>query len=108
MNKKILLTILLCVLALPCVTMAWVAPTSSPSSSLSISELVTDILDLMWVIVSAIAVIMFVVAGILFLTASGKPEQLTTARNALIWGVVGIVVAIVGFSIVTIIKGYFA
>lgn len=53
----------------------------------------------------AFAVIMFVVCGILFLTANGDAQKLTTAKNALLWGVVGVVIGIIAFSIVGIVGG---
>jgi FtsH-binding integral membrane protein len=62
------------------------------------------ILNSLWIIFTAIAVIMFVIAGITFLTANGSPEKLTQARSALIWGVVGVVVGIVAYSIITIVS----
>jgi FtsH-binding integral membrane protein len=48
---------------------------------------------------------MFVVAGITFLTANGEPDKLKTARSALLWGTIGIVVAIIAYSIIGIISG---
>ena len=50
-----------------------------------------------------IAVIMFVAAGILFLTAQGAPEKLKEARAAVLWGVVGVVVGIIAFTIIRIV-----
>src|SRR6185295_13923407 len=41
-----------------------------------------------------LAVIMFVWAGILFLTSGAKPENLGKAKNALLWGVVGVAIAL--------------
>lgn len=54
-------------------------------------------------IFGAVAVICFLVAGVLFLTAAGDPGKLTIARAAFIWGIVGVVVGILAFSIIEII-----
>lgn len=70
----------------------------------TISDLFKNILDVVWIVFTGLAVILFVFAGIMFLTAQGDPTKLTTAKNAFLWGVVGVVVAILAFSIVAIIQ----
>ena len=70
----------------------------------SIYALVTQIERLMWIVFGGIAVIMFVVAGIQFLTAGGQPEKIQAARSSLIWGIAGVVVAIVAYSIIAIVS----
>lgn len=69
----------------------------------SMPELIHKIENLMGLIFGAVAVIAFVVAGILLLTAGGQPEKVQTARQAFIWGVVGVIVGIIAFSIVAIV-----
>ena len=54
-------------------------------------------------IFGAIAVICFVYAGIQFLTAQGAPEKLKTAKAAVLWGVVGVVVGLAAFSIIALV-----
>ena len=59
---------------------------------------------LVWPIAVAAIVIMFIIAGIKFLTAQGEPAQLQSARSAFAWGVVGVIVVLVGFSIIATVK----
>jgi len=54
-------------------------------------------------IFGGVAVIMFVVAGVLFLSAQGEPEKLKQARAAVIWGVAGVIVGILAFSIIAVV-----
>lgn len=65
----------------------------------SLDQLVNAIKRPIWIVFGLIALIAFVVAGILFLSAGGDPEKVKTARAAFLWGIVGIVVGIVAFSI---------
>ncbi len=51
-----------------------------------------------WPIFLGVVVIMFIYAGFLFLTAQGEPGKVSEAKKALIWAVVGIIVAIFAFS----------
>jgi hypothetical protein len=52
--------------------------------------------------VALVAVLFGLYAGILFITAGGDDEKLTKAKNILLYSIVGIVVAILAFSIVAI------
>lgn len=70
----------------------------------SLQNLVNQIERAIWIIFGLIAVIAFVTAGILFLTAGGQPEKVQSARSAFIWGIVGVVVGIVAYSIIAIVS----
>lgn len=51
-----------------------------------------------------IGVIMIIVAGIFYLTSAGSPERIGTAKKALIYAIVGIVIGLAATAIVNIIK----
>lgn len=74
------------------------------SSSYSFQSIVDSIVRASWIFFEAIAVICFVLAGILFLTAQGQPEKLQTARAAFVWGVVGVIVGIIAYGIITLVS----
>ncbi|OGZ78143.1 MAG: hypothetical protein A2358_02220 [Candidatus Staskawiczbacteria bacterium RIFOXYB1_FULL_37_44] len=110
MNKtqKIILSLaILGIAVLPFAALAINDPNagSNPTGSgaINLGGLITAILGKLWIIFGALAVIMFVYAGILFMTAQGAPEKVSAARQAFLWGVVGVVVGIIAFSIVTIV-----
>ncbi len=75
-------------------------------NGLNVAGIMQQVFTPIWQLFVGIAVIMFVVAGILFVTSSGDPGKLATARNSVIWGVVGIVVAVIAFSIVGVVSGW--
>ena len=114
MNKKILFLILFGVLlslACPFSSVFAIIDTGAgpqyagygSSSTFSYVSYLKQILYSLWILFTAIAVIFFVVAGILFLTAQGNPEQLSKAKAAFFWGIVGVVVGIIAYSIITIV-----
>jgi hypothetical protein len=103
MSKKILFFLILGILLLPSAAFAqlqW-----GFAGGYSVGGIIGSIRSVLWVIFCAIAVVCFVIAGILFLTAQGQPEKLKAARSSFIWGVVGIVVGIIAYSITTIVSG---
>lgn len=70
----------------------------------SLQQLVSSLENLIWIVFGLIVVIAFVTAGILFLTSSGQAEKIQTARSAFLWGVAGVIVGILAYSIVAIIS----
>lgn len=69
-----------------------------------IQTILTRVLDwIVWPIFFAVSVIMFIVAGFLYVTARGEPGKIQTANKAILWAVVGIIIAILGFSATEII-----
>lgn len=105
MKKLTLGLVAIGVMALPILTLAQIGGTP-PTVSLSLTQLATNIANAVWIVFTVIAVVCFVVAGILFLTAGGAPDKVATARSAFIWGIAGVVVAILAFTIITLVTGF--
>jgi len=72
--------------------------------NVTVTGLITKILDIVWAVFIGIAVILFIIAGVAFLTAQGDAEKIAKARQFVIWGAAGIVVALLAFSIVSILR----
>ena len=81
-----------------------------PGSITTTESLVNTIMGLVnwfaW-FVGLAAVVMGLYAGIMFITAGGDAAKVTTARNILLYAIVGIAVAILAFSLVAISKSIF-
>jgi hypothetical protein len=103
-KKKISLLILVGLLILPSIVCG-VGNFQEYGDQYSIFGILESVIYTVWMIFAALGVIMIVIAGILFLTASGDPAKLTTARSAFIWGAIGIAIGIIAFSITAIISG---
>lgn len=76
--------------ALPFVALAQAGPRSVDD----LIQLVNTIAGWFETIVFLIAIIMILVAAFQFLTAAGNEEKVATARKSLIWGLIGIAVAL--------------
>ena len=97
MNKKTLLLILSGVLVLPSLAFA----------QITIQSMVYYAEQTTLYIASGIVVILWVVTGIMFLTAQGAPEKLSSAKKALIAAVAGTVLVIVAGSAIALISDAF-
>lgn len=58
-------------------------------------------------IIGAIAVIMLVVGGIRYTTSAGDSAAVTSAKNTILYAIVGIVVALLAFAVVNFVIGAF-
>lgn len=96
MNKKILFLILSSVLVLPVV-----------ASAQSIGSMAQAIAGQVVIVGTWIVVIMWVVTGILFLTAQGDPGKLNSAKTALFASIGGTILIILAQSAIIFVKNSF-
>ena len=76
------------------VSVALAAKGVGPESLDDISTIITTIVDWFQLIVLSLGIMMIAWAGLTWMTAGGNDEKLKEARQRLIWGLVGIGVAL--------------
>lgn len=77
--------------------------TGLPSSG--IFAIITNVMNWLLLAVGVIGVIGFAIAGILYLTAAGSEDQIGKAKNAMIYSIVGIIVALAGLVAINLAVG---
>lgn len=97
MNKKLLFLILLAVVLVP--TFAYAQNT--------INDIVKSASHELSLLGGGLATIAFIVAGIMFLTATGNPSRMTIAKGALVAGVIGIIIIVLADNAEEFIKNIF-
>lgn len=65
----------------------------------------TTIVNILLFLIGAIAVIMLIVGGIRYVISGGDANQVTAAKNTILYAVVGIVVAILAYAAVNFVIG---
>jgi len=101
--KKIALSLAsLSAMVLPFVAMAQIGG-NPPTINTDLVSLGNQIARGAWIVFTIIAVIAFVIAGVMFLVSGGDPDKIIKARQAFLWGVAGIVVGILAFTIITVV-----
>lgn len=74
----------------------------------SLMSMINTILNLVIGLVGVVAVVMMIIGGISFITSQGDTNKVTKARNTILYGVVGLIIAILAFAIVNfVIDGLF-
>lgn len=76
--------------------------TGLPKVNAFSSEL-QSILQIVFGIIGSIAVIVIIVAGFMFVTSSGKPENAAKAREVIIYALIGIAVSLMAEIIVSFV-----
>ena len=66
---------------------------------------VANILQIVFGIIAAVSVIYMVLSGLKFITAAGNPDQVAKARQAIIYGAIGLVISASAGLIVTFVLG---
>lgn len=71
----------------------------------SIRTLALRIVNFFLLFLGLVAVIMIIYGGILYVTAAGQQDKVDTAKNVILYAIVGIVIIMLSFAIVnTILK----
>ena len=66
------------------------------------------IVNVLLFIIGAIAVIMLIIGGIRYVVSGGDSGAVTSAKNTILYAVVGIVVALLAYAIVNFVLGSFS
>jgi len=70
----------------------------------TIGQLLESIANSITTVVGAIAVIMFIIAGVLFVTSAGNPDQVTKAKSFLKYAIIGFIIALIASTLVQVVE----
>jgi type IV secretory pathway VirB2 component (pilin) len=81
-----------------------------PSTDLpetTVEEVLENVVNWMLGIITLVAAIVIIIAGIIWATAGGNEDRQANARKMLIAGVVGLIIALAAWGILTVVAGLF-
>ena len=70
----------------------------------SITDIIGNIMKWLLAILGFLGIIGFVIAGILYLTAAGDEDQIGKAKNAMMYSIIGVIVALLGFVVLQAVQ----
>lgn len=79
-------------------------PTGTGLPAGSIISIITNGMNWLLIIVGILGVIGFVIAGIIYLTAAGDEDQIAKGKKAMIFSIVGVIVALIGVVIIQAVQ----
>ncbi len=71
------------------------------------AKLIGALVSFLMKIAIPIAVIMIVVAGFYFITATGDPEKIKTAKKIILWTLIGLIVILSAWGFIEVIETLF-
>ena len=76
----------------------------NPLTANSITNLICSIAVYVSSIVGTLAVLMFIWAGILYLTGGAKPDNIQRANKAVLYASIGLAIALIGTGLIALIS----
>lgn len=77
----------------------------SPSDGTALSSRIETILQIVFVTMGAVSVLIIAIAGLQYVMSGGDPQKTGRAKDTILYAVIGLVVAISAFAIVTFVIG---
>ena len=66
----------------------------------TITKIITQVMNWLLALVGIIGIIGFVISGILYFLAAGDEGKMGTAKNAMTYSIIGVIVALMGYVII--------
>jgi len=70
-----------------------------------LTSVVQSVINIILYVVGVVAVIMMIFGGFQYITSSGDAAKVTKAKNTILYGVVGLVIAVLAYAIVNFVLG---
>ncbi len=103
--KKIVYGVAASIVSAPVAALAqFETPTGTGLPAGSIMSIVTSSMNWLLVMVGILGVIGFVISGIIYLTAAGNEDQISTGKRAMIASITGVIVALVGVVFIQAVR----
>lgn len=103
--KKILISLVLVgLLAIPFVSLCQQTKQPSPLPKYDPVEVLKKLVDWVFAILLIFAALMIVVAGFYFITAAGDLEKVKTARNFVLYAIIGVLVAFLARGLIWLVE----
>src|SRR3989338_2131195 len=104
MSKKIIILFVWTGMVLPFIARAFDPPALGGGEIINVLVLFNRIFSFLWPLFVVFAILMFIFSGYIFLVAKGDPGKIKLAKDALLWGIIGVGVGILAFSLPFIIS----
>jgi len=76
---------------------------AGPPEGIDLIQVLINVRNWLFTILLIVAVIFIIIAGYNFVTAQGDPDKVRTARNFVLYALVGVAVAVASFALVDFI-----
>lgn len=78
------------------------------SNTQNLPGLIEIVVNVLLFIIGAVSVIMIIIGGFKYVISNGDSSQITSAKNTILYAVIGLVIALLAFAIVRFVINQFA
>lgn len=71
----------------------------------NLEQTVRNVINVILYIVGILAVVMIIIGGVKYTTSGGDQAAVTSAKNTILYGIIGLVIAILAYAIVNFVVG---
>lgn len=79
-------------------------PTNAPSNLFGPNSIFVTITNILLFIIGAVAVIMLIIGGVRYVVSAGDQNAVTSAKNTILYAIIGIVVAFLAYAAVNFVS----
>lgn len=80
----------------------------NPGNTTDLPGMIKTIINVLLFVIGAVSVIMIVVGGIKYTTSNGDSNAVKSAKDTILYAIIGVVVSLLAFAIVNFVVTYFA
>ncbi len=74
-----------------------------PTSAPKLENTVTDVINAILYAIGILAVVMVIFGGVQYTTSGGDQAKVTKAKNTILYGIIGLVIAVLAYAIVNFV-----
>lgn len=78
----------------------------NPLKAKTFNELINNIINFIFTLALAIAPVMIIIAGLLFVTSAGSPGQIETAKKIILYTLIGFVIILMAKGLINLFTQY--
>ena len=106
-SRQLLIIFLSSLALFPVLVQADLIKLDNPLKAGSFQDLIDALIKIIFDLALAVAPIMIIVAGFYFVTAAGNPAQITTAKQIILWTLIGLLIVISARGIIVLFQQVF-
>lgn len=86
---------------------AQVITITNPLRAQSFDELILNIVNFLFTLAIPITIIMIIIGGFMFITASGEPSKIQQGKQLILWASVGLIVILLSRGLIDLLRTIF-
>lgn len=71
----------------------------------NVYKLATNIINILIYVAGIASVIVIIIGGIMFVVSGGSPDRTKTAKDAILYAIIGLIISLAAFAIVNFVLG---